>query len=113
MCLRSDPALKKKERFYLFIFRERGREGERDGEEHPCVVASCMPPTGNLAHNLGVCPDWELNQRPLVCRPALSALSHVIRHENMGRQVLLYGLQYQQPHFPIGIIRVWQPNLYQ
>ena len=56
-------------RFYLFIFRERGREGERKGEKHQCVVASCMPLTGdlacNLARNPGMCPDWELNQRPL------------------------------------------------
>ena len=22
-----------------------------------------MPPTGDLAHNLGMCPDWELNWR--------------------------------------------------
>ena len=21
-----------------------------------------MPPTGDLAHNPGLCPDWELNQ---------------------------------------------------
>ena len=33
-------------RFYLFIFRERGREGEREGEEHQWV-ASCTP------HNSG------------------------------------------------------------
>ena len=26
-------------RFYLFIFREQGREGEREGEKHQCVVA--------------------------------------------------------------------------
>ena len=51
-------------RFYLFMFRERGREGEREGEKHPCVVASCAPPTGNLACNPGMCPDWELNRRP-------------------------------------------------
>ena len=31
-------------RFYLFIFRERGREGEREVEKHQCVVASCAPP---------------------------------------------------------------------
>ena len=31
--------------FYLFIFRQRGREGEREGEKQQCVVASCMPPT--------------------------------------------------------------------
>ena len=29
-----------------------------------CVVASCMPPNGDLTHNPGICPDWELNQRP-------------------------------------------------
>ena len=33
-------------RFYLFIFREKGREGEREGEKHQCVVASQVPPTG-------------------------------------------------------------------
>ena len=34
-------------RFYLFIFTQRRREGEREGEKHQCVVASCMPPTGD------------------------------------------------------------------
>ena len=48
----------------LFIFRERGREGEREGEKHSCVVASNMPCTGDTAHNPGLCPDWELNWRP-------------------------------------------------
>ena len=52
-------------RLYLFIFRERGRVGERKGEKHQCVVAShAPPPTGNLACNPGMCPDWELNQGP-------------------------------------------------
>ena len=31
-------------RFYLFIFRERGREGEK----HQCVVVSCASPIGKL-----------------------------------------------------------------
>ena len=48
-------------RFYLFIFRERGREGEREGEKYQCVAASRAPPTGDLACNPGVCPDWESN----------------------------------------------------
>ena len=49
----------------LFIyFRQRGREGEREGEKHQCVVASSMPLIGDLAHNPGVCPDWESNWRP-------------------------------------------------
>ena len=49
-------------RFYLFIFRE--REREREAEKRQCVVASCVHPTGDLAHNPGMCPDWELNQWP-------------------------------------------------
>ena len=44
--------------------RERKREGEREGEKHQYVVASYMPPTGDLVCNPGMCPDWELNQQP-------------------------------------------------
>ena len=47
---------------FLFIFRERGREGEREGKKHQCVVASRVPPTGDQACNPGMCPDWESNQ---------------------------------------------------
>ena len=50
--------------FYLFIFRERGREGEREGEKHQCVVASHTPPTGDLACNPCMCPDRESNWWP-------------------------------------------------
>ena len=42
----------------LFIFRQRGKEGEKD----QCVVASHAPPNRNLACNPGMCPDWESNQ---------------------------------------------------
>ena len=48
--------------FYLFIFRERGRE--REGVKHHCVVASHTTSTGDLACNPGTCPEWELNQWP-------------------------------------------------
>ena len=54
----------KKTTFYLFIFRERGREGEREGEKRQCVVASHVAPTGDLTRNPGMCPDWESNQWP-------------------------------------------------
>ena len=33
----------------LFIFRDGGREGEREGEKHHCVVASHAQPIGGLA----------------------------------------------------------------
>ena len=48
----------------LFIFREREKEGEREGEKHQRVVVShtaLTPTTGDLAHNPGMCPDWESN----------------------------------------------------
>ena len=32
-----------KDFIYSFLFSERGREGEREGEKHQCVVASCVP----------------------------------------------------------------------
>ena len=59
--------------FYLFIFRERGREGEREQEKHQYVVASHLPPTGDLACNPGMCPDWESNLQPFglqACTPS-------------------------------------------
>ena len=39
-------------------------EGEREGEKHQRMVASHMAPTGDMAHNPGICPDWESNWRP-------------------------------------------------
>ena len=48
--------------YFIYLFLERGREGEKEGEKCQCVVASRTPPTGDLAQNPGVCPDWEWNQ---------------------------------------------------
>ena len=53
-----------KDFIYLFIFRERGREGERGGVKHQYVVPSHAPPTRDMACNPGMCPDWELNRQP-------------------------------------------------
>ena len=49
---------------FIDLFLQRGREEEREGEKHPCVVASHAPPAGDLAHNPGICPDWESNWQP-------------------------------------------------
>ena len=43
-------------RFYLFL------EGGGKRGKHQYVVVSFAPPTGDLACNPGMCPDWELNQ---------------------------------------------------
>ena len=40
------------------------------------MVASRMPPTGDLAHNPGMCPAWESNQRPFDSQAGAQPLSH-------------------------------------
>ena len=40
------------------------------------LVASCVPRTGDLACNPGMCPDWESNWRPFGLQPELNPLSH-------------------------------------
>ena len=50
----------------IYLFLERGGwRGEREGEKHQCVVASRTPSNGDLAHNTGMCPDWDLYQWPI------------------------------------------------
>ena len=49
----------------LFIFRETGKEREKEGKENQHVVASHMPPAGDLACNPGMCPKWESKTWPL------------------------------------------------
>ena len=71
-------------KYFIYLFLERGREGEREGEKHQCVVASRAPPTGFLAHNPGTCPDGELNQQLFgsqVC--AQSTEPHQPGHNNL------------------------------
>ena len=68
-------------RFYLFIFRERGKEGEIEGQKYQCVVASPVPLTGDLARKPGMCPDWESNRRPFGSQPMLSPLSYTSQSE--------------------------------
>ena len=72
----------------LFIFRQKGREEERKGEKHHCVVASWGPPTGDLACNPGRCPDWELNRRPFD---------------------LQAGTQFPEPHQPGPNVAIYNP----
>ena len=59
----------------ILFFLERGREGEREGETHQCVVASHAPPTGIWPATPGVCPK-NATGNPLVHRPVLNPLSH-------------------------------------
>ena len=58
------------------IFKERRKEGEREGEKHQCVVASHVPPTGNPACNPGCALTGNRTSDPWVHRPALKPLNH-------------------------------------
>ena len=64
-----------KDFIYLFL--------EREGEKYQCVVASHVAPTGDLSHNPGMCPDWELNQWPVGSQPALSPLSYTSKGDHL------------------------------
>ena len=56
---------------YSFFFKDfislffRVGKGGREGEKHLCVVSSHASPIRDPDHNPGMCPTWELNQRPL------------------------------------------------
>ena len=50
-------------RFYLFIFKEMGKDGEREGEKHQCVrdiLTSC------LSHTPDWIPDSQSRHMPLL-----------------------------------------------
>ena len=47
--------------FIYLYFLERGKGKEEEREKNISVFASHAPPTRDLAHNPGMCPDWELN----------------------------------------------------
>ena len=67
-------------RFYLFIFRQLGKEGDREGEKHQCVVASHASPTGDLALQPRHVPWLGIGiGDPLVHRP-----THPPSHTNHG-----------------------------
>ena len=49
---------------FISLFLERGEGNEKEREKRQCVVASHIAPSGDLACNPGVCPDWESNWWP-------------------------------------------------
>ena len=45
------------------------------------MVASHLVPTGDLAYNPGMCPDWELNWQHFGLHPTLDPLSYTSQGE--------------------------------
>ena len=62
----------------MYLYLEREKEGEREGEQHQCVVVSPMPPE-DLACNPGMCPDWELNQRSFALQTGTQSTSQGLK----------------------------------
>ena len=59
---------------FIYLFLERWKERER--EKHQSGVASYATLTGDLAQNLGMRPDWELNPLPFDLHAGAQPLSH-------------------------------------
>ncbi|KAF6114729.1 hypothetical protein HJG60_010663 [Phyllostomus discolor] len=66
--------------FIYFLERGEGREKKKERninvQEKHQLVASCTPPTGDLAHNPGMCPDQNQTCDLSVCRTMPNPLSH-------------------------------------
>ena len=44
---------------FIYLLLERGREKERKERNISVWLRLIHPPTKDLAHNSGMCPDWE------------------------------------------------------
>ena len=74
---------------FIYLF-----EGEGGGEKHQCVVASHAPPTGDLAPNPGMCPNWESNQQPFGLQPVLNPLSYTSQGVLIFRKGVKYSFKF-------------------
>ena len=60
----------------IYLFLGRGEGKEKDRERNIDGLPLTCPPTGNLACNPGMCPDWESNHDLSVCGTTPNPLSH-------------------------------------
>ena len=72
----------------LFIYFQRKRRRE-------ISMCGCLSdtPAGDLAHNPGMCPDWESNHWPFGSKAALNPLSHTSQGLFLTLYLLLILLQ--------------------
>ena len=81
-------------RFYLFYFLERGDGREKERQRNINVwLPLTWPPTGDLACNPGMCPDWESNWWPFGSQLELNPLSYT----SQGPLTTFYHLCYLFP----------------
>ena len=58
--------------FKSFLYLE-GKGGRKRGRKTPMCGCLSRAPTGDLACHPAMCPDWELNQRPLASRASIQS----------------------------------------
>ena len=67
--------------YWLFLFRQRG-SGGREREKHTGLFPICTP-TSDQTHNLGMCPEREMNPQPFWkakwCPDQLSPLARAMQ----------------------------------
>ena len=62
------------------VFKERRREGEREGEKHWCereTSTGCRSYGQDQTHNQGRCSDWEPNQQPFTSWEDANQVRHI------------------------------------
>ena len=84
-----------KDFIYLFL----DSEGEREREKHQCVVASCLPPTRDLASNPDMCPEGELNWRPFGSQSG--AQSTEAHQPGLGKLFFIWPGLYHSYYLPL------------
>ena len=83
----------KKRFFKNFIFRERGREKEREGKKHQWI-ASRTPLTGDLACNLGMCLDRESNRWPFSLQAGAQSIEPHLPRPSLLLNIIVLGIRY-------------------
>ena len=64
-------------KYFIYLFLEKGEEREKERErKYHCVVASHMPSTRDLPETQAYALSGNQTSDLLVCKPALSPLSH-------------------------------------
>ena len=70
---------------FIYLFLETGKGERKKGRESSMCGCLCAPPTGTLAYNPGMFPDWESDHPPLV----LQALTQSTELHQPGQEYML------------------------
>ena len=85
---------------------------ERKGEKHQCVAASHVPPTGDLACNPVMCPDWESNLQPFGSQAGTQSIEPYQPGPNQWNFYLILKVAIVRAHLSsCPLLRLWSQLL--